>query len=162
MIVESLVLTDQNNAVGKNDLILDYLPAYVKYFESLTKGAPIIMGRRTFENIGHILLSKKNIVISRNEKYHSSRAKTYHSFDAALDHCKKEKKLFVIGGAEIFKQAFPITTVIYRTCVMARFRSESYYPEIDIDEFELESSVCIKRDKDNRFDYCVEKWVRNS
>jgi dihydrofolate reductase len=160
MIVAALVLTDQNNAVGKNHVILDYLPAYVRYFEDLTRGCPIIMGQRTFENIGHVLISRKNIVIARDEKYHSTRARTCRSLSDALEKCRKEKKIFVLGGTEIYRQAFPITEEIYRTCVMARFRSDNYYPEIDTEEFELASSECIKKDKENRFDYCVEKWVR--
>src|SRR5688500_18290906 len=102
MIIAALVLTDQNNAVGKNHIILDYLPAYVRYFEGLTKGCPIIMGKRTFESIGHILHSKKNIVIARDEKYHSNRAKTCRSLTEAFEKCKKEKKIFILGGAEIF------------------------------------------------------------
>jgi dihydrofolate reductase len=161
MKVAALVLTDQNNAIGRNHVILNYLPGYIKYFNELTKNAPIIMGRRTFENIGHILKSKKNVVITRNEKYHSSRAKTYHSLKKAFENYKNEKKIFVIGGMDIFRQSQPYTSVIYRTCIRARFKSESYYPEIDTSEYDLDSAECINADEENRFDYCIEKWVRN-
>ena len=160
MTVAALVLTDQNNAIGKNDLILHYLPAYVRYFEELTRDAPVLMGRRTFESIGHILRSKKNVVITKDEKYHSSRARTYPSVAKALDACGKYKKVFVIGGAAVFRNCLPYTTEIYRVSVKARFKSDDYYPEIDTDTFVLKSSECISAGPQSRLDYCIEKWVR--
>jgi dihydrofolate reductase len=160
MKIAALVLTDLNNSIGKNDLVLNYFPAYVKYFEELTSGAPIIMGRKTFESIGHFLKSRKNIVITRNEKYHSSRARTFFSLDQALEFCRNEEKIFVIGGVNIFEQLLSQTAEIYRTSIKARFRSEQYYPEINTSEFILVSSECVVANKDNRFDYCVEKWQR--
>jgi dihydrofolate reductase len=160
MKIAALVLTDQNNAIGKNDLILTYLPGYVKYFEQLTKNAPIIMGKRTFESIGHILKSRKNIVITTNEKYHSSRAKTYSSLQDAFIDTAGEKWVFILGGADIFRRALPYTNVIYRTCLKARFKSDSYYPDIDTSEFTLESAQCINASHESRFDYCIEKWIR--
>lgn len=162
MTVAALVLTDQNNAIGKNDLILHYLPAYVRYFEELTKDSPVIMGRRTFESIGHILRSRKNVVISKNERYHSVKARTYTTVIKALDACRRNRKIFVIGGASVFRNCLPYTSEIYRVSIKARFRSEDYYPEIDTDTFTLESSECISAGPASRFDYCIEKWVRNS
>lgn len=162
MTVAALVLTDQNNAIGKNDLILHYLPAYVKYFEELTKDSPVVMGRRTFESIGHILRSRKNVVITKNEKYHSVKARTYPTVRKALDACKKNKKVFVIGGAAVYRNCLPYTTEIYRVSIKARFRADDYYPEIDTDTFTLKSSECISASPASRFDYCIEKWVRNS
>src|SRR5688572_12786777 len=120
------------------------------------------MGRRTFESIGHFLNSRKNIVITRNEKYHSTKAKTFTSLKEAFNYLKDEKKIFVVGGVELFKESLPLTTEIYRTTIKARFKSEEYYPEIDTSEFELKTSECINRNEENRFDYCVEKWVRNN
>src|SRR6478752_737215 len=114
MIVSSIVLTDQDNAIGKNHLILDYLPNFVAYFHELTKGASVIMGRRTFENVGHILKSKRNVVITRNENYHSVKARTYQTMKEALVACsKKEKRVFIIGSAGLFLRALPYTTEIY-------------------------------------------------
>ena len=162
MIVASIVLTDQDNAIGKNHLILNYLPNFVEYFHELTKGAPVIMGRRTFENVGHILKSKKNVVITRNEKYHSIKARTYQTMAEALAACakKKEKKVFVIGSAGLFLRALPYTAEIYRTCITAKIRANNYYPEIDTSLFDLKSAECISADEKNRFQYCIERWLR--
>jgi dihydrofolate reductase len=162
MIVSSIVLTDQDNAIGKNHLILDYLPNFVEYFHELTKDAPVIMGRRTFENVGHILKSRKNVVITRNEKYHSIKARTFHTMREALLACsKKEKKVFIIGSAGLFLRALPYTSEIYRTCITAKIRANNYYPEIDTSLFDLKSAECISADEKNRFQYCIERWIRS-
>jgi dihydrofolate reductase len=160
MNVIAIVLTDQNNAIGKNHIILNYLPAYIKYFEKLTKDNPLVMGRLTFEAIAHTLKSPRKIIVTRSEKYHSSKARTFASFQQALESCRRDKKVFVIGGAEVFKQALPYTGEIYRTCVKARFRADDYFPEIDTSEFELVTAECINADRENRFDYCIERWKR--
>jgi dihydrofolate reductase len=161
MIVSCIVLTDQDNAIGKNHLILGYLPNFVEYFHELTKGSPVIMGRRTFENIGHVLKSPKNVIITRNEKYHSVKARTFKSMKEALLACsKKEKRVFVIGSAGLFLRALPYTSEIYRTCITARIKANNYYPEIDTSLFDLKSAECISADEKNRFQYCIEKWQR--
>jgi dihydrofolate reductase len=160
MVIAALVLTDDNNALGRDHRILELVPSYVRYFERLTKGYPVIMGRKTFESVGHILKSRKNIIVTRSEKYHSSKAKTCHNFKEALLACKNEKRVFVMGGPGIYKEALPYTKFIFRTSIMARFKSDAYFPEIDQGAFDLVSSKCIKADPKNRFDYCVEKWQR--
>jgi dihydrofolate reductase len=160
MNVIALVLTDQQNVIGKNHVVLQYLPAYQKYFDRLTKNHPIIMGRRTFEAIAHTLEGKRKIIVTKSEKYHSVRARTYGAIHDALEACHKDKKVFVIGGSRVFTQSLPYTTEIYRTCVKARFRSDDYFPEIDTSEFELDAAECINADRENRFDYCIERWKR--
>jgi dihydrofolate reductase len=160
MTIAALVVTDENNAVGKNSQFLNYLPAYLKYFDSLTKGSAIIMGRKTFESIGDKVKGKKNIVVTRSHNYKVKGAEVHYSIDSALKSCQKERKVFVIGGADVFRQTLHLTTVIYRTCIKARFKADNYYPHIDTDEFDLESAECILADKENRFDYCIEKWIR--
>lgn len=160
MVIAAIVLTDDNNALGRDHRVLEFLPNYVKYFEKLVKDYPVIMGRRTFESVGHILHSKRNIVVTRSENYHSSKAKTFPSLKEALLHCQNSKRVFIMGGSRIYKVALPLTRYIFRTSIVARFRSDNYFPEIDEDRFQLVSSRCVKADLKNRFDYCIEKWQR--
>jgi dihydrofolate reductase len=160
MTISAIVLTDQNNAVGKNEMILQYLPAYASYIEKLVGSSPLLMARRTFENTRELLGNKSNIVIARNEKYHSSKARTYSNLGAALKACQNEKRVFIIGSAVLFQKALPRTIEIYRLCIKAQIKSKNYYPEIDTSEFDLESAECLLKDQQNRYDYCIEKWVR--
>jgi dihydrofolate reductase len=160
VVISALILTDRKDAVARTEAVLDAIPGYNKYFEKVTKGAPVIMGRRTFEGLGHRLSNNRKIIITKSEKYHSSRAKSFETFKEVLEKYKKEEKIFVFGGITLFKEVLPFAKEIYKTSIMGRLKSDDYYPEIDESTFKLVSSVCIKKDEKNRFDLCVEKWVR--
>jgi dihydrofolate reductase len=161
MIIAAIVVTDQNNAIGKNNQLLCHLPADLKFFKTTTMGCPIIMGRKTYESIGRLLPGRRNIVITRRSDYKIEGAEIYHSIDAALKSCSEEKKVFVIGGSEIFKQSLAETTEIYRTLIASRFDADTWFPEIKTDEFKMEWEECHSADDKNKFDYCFQKWVRN-
>ena len=84
MILSAVVVTDMNNAIGKDNKLLCHLPADLKFFKSTTMGSPIIMGRKTFESIGKVLPGRKNIIISRNKDLKIEGAEVYSSFDEMM------------------------------------------------------------------------------
>jgi dihydrofolate reductase len=160
MIIAAIVVTDQNNAIGKNNQLLCHLPADLKFFKATTMGHPIVMGRKTYESIGKILPGRRNLVITKKSDYKILGAEIYHSIEAALENCRDEEKIFVIGGSEIFKQTRQLTTEIYRTLIQSRFDADTFFPEINPLEFEMIWEECHKADEKNKFDYCFQKWVR--
>jgi dihydrofolate reductase len=160
MTLAAVVVTDQNNAIGKNNQLLCHLPADLKFFKATTMGYPIIMGRKSYESIGRLLPGRRNIVITRRPDYKIEGAEIYHSLEAALKSCNEEKA-FIIGGSEIFIQSLHMTHEIYRTLIKYRFESpDTYYPEIKTSEFEMVWEECHNSDEKNKFDYCFQKWVR--
>src|SRR3954468_13409548 len=116
MVIAAIVATDLNNGIGKDNGLLCHLPADLKFFKATTMGAPIIMGRKTYESIGRLLPGRKNIVITRSADYRLEGAEIYHSIETALQSCTEEK-VFIIGGAEIFKQAMPVISEVFRTVI---------------------------------------------
>ncbi len=158
MIIAAIVVTDLNNAIGKNNKLLCHLPADLKFFKSTTMGSPVIMGRKTYESIGRLLPGRRNIVITRSSDYRIEGAEIYHNIDAAIASCRGEK-VFVIGGAEIFRQTMTITTEIYRTLIQHTFEADTWFPPFE-EEFELVNSECYSADEKNPFNYCFEKWRR--
>ncbi len=159
MILAAIVVTDQNNAIGKNNQLLCHLPADLKFFKTTTMGCPIIMGRKTYESIGRLLPGRRNIVITRSSDYKIEGAEIYHSVDTALKSCK-EDKVFIIGGAEIFKQAFIQITEVYRTSIQHSFEADTWFPELKSSEFSKVWEECHSADEKNKFDYCFQKWER--
>jgi dihydrofolate reductase len=160
MIIAAVVVTDLNNAIGKDNGLLCHLPADLKFFKATTMGAPIIMGRKTYESIGRLLPGRKNIVITRSADYRLEGAEIYHSIETALQSCKEEK-VFVIGGAEIFKQAMPVLSEVFRTVIQHRFEvADSYFPELNPSGFKMTWEECHQADEKNKFDYCFQKWER--
>src|SRR4249919_3157397 len=158
MTIAAIVVTDTNNAIGKDNKLLCHLPADLKFFKSTTMGYPIIMGRKTYESVGRILPGRRNIVITRSSDYRIEGAEIYHNINAAIASCHEEK-VFIIGGAEIFRQMLPVTHEIYRTLIKHSFEADTWFPPFE-KEFEMENGECYSADAKNPYEYCFEKWVR--
>lgn len=159
MTIVTVVATDLNNAIGKENKLLWNLPADLKFFKNITMGCPIIMGRKTYESIGRLLPGRRNIIITRNKDYKVEGAEVYHSTDEAIKSCNEEK-ICVIGGAEIFRQTLAQTDIIYRTLVKASFDADVRIDPINEKEFKLTWEECHSADEKNMFDFCFQKWER--
>jgi dihydrofolate reductase len=152
-----IVATDLNNAIGKNNQLLWHLPADLKFFKTNTLGCPIIMGRKTFESIGKALPGRKNIVITRSKKLKIEGVFIASSLSQAFE-MAGDGKAFVIGGAEIYKQALPHVHEIFRTIVKETFDADTFFPEIKTNEFKLVWEECHQPDEKNKYEYCFQKW----
>jgi dihydrofolate reductase len=164
MIIAAIVATGLNNEIGKNNQLIWHLPADLKFFKNTTMGCPIIMGRKTYESIGKPLPGRKNIIITRNSNYKVVGAEIHTSAEAALKYCdeipEKPDKVFVIGGAEIFKITMPFTHEIYRTLIKSNFDADVFFTPINENEFEMVWEECHAADEKNKYDYCFQKWKR--
>jgi dihydrofolate reductase len=159
MILAAIVVTDLQNAIGKNNQLLCHLPADLKFFKATTMGSPVIMGRKTYESIGRLLPGRRNIVITRSADYRLEGAEIFHTLETAIKSCSEEK-VFIIGGAEIFKQCLSQMHEIYRTVIAHTFDADTYFPEISTAEFQLTWEECHQKDEKNGYDYCFQKWER--
>jgi dihydrofolate reductase len=159
MILAAVVVTDLNNAIGKDNKLLCHLPADLKFFKATTMGSPIIMGRKTFESIGRILPGRKNIIISRNTDLKVEGAEIYSSLEEMRKNVNEEKA-YIIGGAEIYKLTMPYTTEIYRTLIKHEFEADTFFPEIKFADFNLVWEEEHWADEKNPYDYTFQKYVR--
>jgi dihydrofolate reductase len=159
MILAAVVVTDQNNAIGKDNKLLCHLPADLKFFKNTTMGSPVIMGRKTYESIGKLLPGRRNLIITRSADYKVEGAELFHSVEWAIASCK-EAKVFIIGGAEIFKQTIDRVSEIYRTLIQHQFSADTFFPNILDSEFKKVWEECHQADEKNKFDYCFQKWER--
>ena len=80
-----------------------HIPEELKYFQRLTTGNTVIMGRRTYEAIGHPLKDRFNIIVSSTINIHTNECITVSSLDEALHASKKNKDIFIIGGAKLYE-----------------------------------------------------------
>ncbi len=160
MILSAVVVTDLNNAIGLNNKLLCHLPADLKFFKATTMGSPIIMGRKTYESIGRLLPGRRNVIITRNSNYRVEGADVYTSIQEAIDHCMNEERVFIIGGAEIYKQSMEHMNEIYRTLIHHKFEADTFFDPIDLKKFKKTWSEDHKADEKNKFDYTFEKYER--
>jgi dihydrofolate reductase len=131
MIVTMVVAIGENNAIGKNNELLWNLPKDLRHFKTITSGHTVIMGRKTFESVGKPLPKRRNIIITRNTEFAVEGAEVVHTIEDALELCKADEEVFIIGGAEIYKMAMQHTDKIYLTVVHENFEADAFFPEID-------------------------------
>ncbi|MDB5030730.1 dihydrofolate reductase [Mucilaginibacter sp.] len=129
MIVSIVVAISENHAIGKDNKLLWHLPKDLKHFKEITTGGTVIMGRKTYDSVGRPLPNRRNIIITR-QLITIEGCEVANSIDAALALCKDEAEVFIVGGAEIYKQAMHLTDKIYLTIVHADFEADTYFPEI--------------------------------
>lgn len=103
-----ILVMDNDCAIGKNGGLLYRLPADMKHFRETTKGAAVIMGRKTYESFPkRPLPDRENLVLSRSAKEIEG-ARVFGDIDSLLGYVKTlNSKVFVIGGGEIYKQLAP-------------------------------------------------------
>lgn len=160
MVLAAIVATDLNNAIGLNNQLLWHLPADLKFFKQTTMGCPVIMGRKTYESIGRLLPGRKNMIVTRNSNYRVEGAYVHSSLESAINNCKEEEKVFIIGGAEIYKQSLNALTELYRTLVKAEFKADTYFPEINPSRFKKVWEEHHESDEKNKYPYVFEKYER--
>ena len=142
------------------------LPDDLKRFREFTRGHAVIMGRKTYESIGHALPDRKNIVITRNTGYAAPGVTVIGSIEDAIKEAKKDAsdpgaEIFVIGGGEIYKLALPYADKMYLTYVDADVPADAYFPEFDEHEWRAVESVPHEADDKHpyRFVYKVYEKV---
>jgi dihydrofolate reductase len=160
MILSAVVATDLNNGIGIHNKLPWHMPADLKFFKTVTMGSPIIMGRKTYESIGRLLPGRRNVIITRNPNYKVEGAEVYGSIEEAIDHCKNEEKVFIIGGAEIFNKSMDHMNEIYRTLVKHEFEVDTFFSGIDENKFKKTWSEEHTADEKNKYDYTFEKYER--
>lgn len=129
----------ENNALGKDNQLLWHLPDDFKRFKAITTGHPIIMGRKTFESFPKPLPNRFHIIITRDTSYSTSHddCKIVHSLKQALSMVDQNKEAYIIGGGEIYSQAMEFADMIELTRVHGNYEADTYFPEIDLKEWEL-------------------------
>jgi dihydrofolate reductase len=105
--ISMIVARSRNHVIGRDNQMPWKISADLQFFKKVTMGHPVIMGRKTWESIGRPLPGRRNIVVSRNPELQLTGAEVVNSLDAALSSLSEFPRVFVIGGEQLFTQAFP-------------------------------------------------------
>lgn len=150
----------ENNALGKDNQLVWHLPNDFKRFKQITSGHYIIMGRKTFESFPKPLPNRTHIIITRQKNYAIEGCIVVHSIEEAIKTCPKNEELFVIGGAEIYKQSIDFADKIELTRVHATFEADAYFPEINDLDWQLVFEEKHPQDEKHNFDYTYQTFLR--
>jgi dihydrofolate reductase len=160
MTLTIVVAISENRAIGKDNKLLWRLPKDLKHFKEITTGHTIIMGRKTYESVGKPLPNRRNIIITR-QAITIEGCEVVNSIDAAIDLCKDEQEVFIVGGSEIYKQAMKLTDRIYLTIVHKQFEADSFFPEIDPKEWKEVHREDHEPDEKNLLPYSFITYERS-
>jgi dihydrofolate reductase len=145
----------KNNALGKDNDLIWHLPADLKRFKKITSGHHILMGRNTFESIGKPLPNRTTIIITRNKDYFKDGCLIAHSIEEAIDLVENDDAIYIIGGAQIYKETMRkgLADRLDVTLVHQEFEADAFFPEIDLKIWEEVNREDLKADEKNKFDY---------
>ncbi len=151
------VAMDETGLIGNNNALPWHLPADLKHFRAITMGKPIIMGRKTYESIGHPLAGRLNIVVSRNPNLLISGCQVLHSLDEILSY----EEAVVIGGVAIYKMLLPHVEQMYITRIHAKFVGDTYFPKYISDQWRATERQDYSADEKNKYSYSFIKLERS-
>jgi len=144
-----------NNALGKDNDLIWHLPADLKRFKKVTSGHHILMGRNTFESIGKPLPNRTTVIITRNESYKAAGCVVVPSIKKAIEVAKNDAHIFIIGGAQVYKQTMENNLVdqLDITLVHHTFDADVFFPKIDLNIWEQTAREDFIADEKNKYDY---------
>ncbi len=122
----------KNRVIGADNKIPWHLPNELKLFKRLTMGHHIIMGRKTYESIGRLLPGRTSVIVTRQHEYAVPGGRIAHTLSDAIDACRDDSECFVIGGAELFREALPRADRRYLTVVDAEPPGDTFMPQLDL------------------------------
>ncbi len=140
--ISAIAVIGKNRELGCDNKLLWDIPDDLRHFRKITKGHPVIMGRKTFESIGSPLPGRTNIIITRDKNYKAKGCKIVNSIENAIKLAQSvpspfqgggqgevDKEIFIIGGGQIYKQALPYCDKLYLTIVDNEPKADTYFPD---------------------------------
>lgn len=125
-----------NRTIGLDNRLPWRLPHDQRRFKRLTLGHDVVMGRKTFDSIRKPLPGRRNLVVTRQEDWSAPGVVVVHSVDEALEKACGDE-VFVVGGAEIYRQALPRADRIQLTLIDRAFPGDTFFPDFDPADWRL-------------------------
>jgi len=121
----------RNHVIGLNNTLPWHLSEDLKRFRVLTTGHHIIMGRKTYESLNRLLPGRTTVIVTRNPDYHVPGALVAASLPRAIALCNEDAEVFLIGGAELYREAMQLADRLYITTIDAEYEGNAFFPEFD-------------------------------
>jgi dihydrofolate reductase len=126
-----LVAVARNRTIGVNNTLPWRCPEDLKHFKMLTMGHHMIMGRKTFDSIGKPLPGRTTVVVTRNNDLSIGGCTVAHSLNEAIAACGGDEEIFIVGGAELYRQALSLVDTLYITEIQQDVEGDAHFPAFD-------------------------------
>ena len=151
--VSIIVAIAQNGTIGDKNSLLWHIKEDMRFFRTTTSGHPVIMGRKTFESLGSKPLPKRtNIVITRADREFEG-ALTAHSLEEAIRMAGEDQEIFIMGGAQIYREALSVVDRMYITHVECDYEGDTSFPEVDYSQWKLVDVVRHERGEEYEYPF---------
>lgn len=154
---------DTKGIIGKNNHLPWHLPKDLKHFKETTLNQAILMGRVTFEGMNkRFLPNRETLILTTQSDYQVEGATVVNNVEDILNwYNNQDKNLYVVGGSQVYKLFEPYIDELVVTQVQAEVDGDTYFPkDFDFSEFSLVSSDIYEKDKQNKFDFTIEHYIR--
>lgn len=118
-----------DRVIGRAKSLPWHLPEDLAFFKRVTTGHPVVMGRKTFESIGRPLPKRRNIVLTRDPSWSAPGVEVIHRPEDLADLPALQGRIFIIGGAEIYRAFLPAVTDLLVSHVFAEHDGDTRFPE---------------------------------
>lgn len=141
--INIIAAVSKNGIIGSHGKIPWNIPEDKAYFKKITSGGIVIMGRRTFEEIGFPLPDRYNIVVSGHKDFHGENLTTARNLENALNiahiygHKNGIEEIFLCGGEKIYRQGLKFAQRIYITEINGEYEGDTFFPEFSTEEFRI-------------------------
>ena len=151
---------DKNRLIGHQNQLPWHLPADLALFKKHTWGKPIMMGRKTFESIGHPLPGRQNIVITTNRDWQVAGCTVTHQLNQALQLAGQADEVMLIGGASLYQQTIQRADMLYLTRIAHAFKGDAWFPEFDQQLWSIVEEDFYKANEKNPYSFSFIKLIR--
>lgn len=153
-----IVAQAKNRAIGKDNQLLWHLPKDMQFFKSTTEGYAILTGRKNYFSIPEKfrpLKNRTNILLSRNTDLKEEGVVLVGSIEEGIAYAKQrgERKLFVIGGGQVYAQCMELADTLLVTEVDAHLEADTFFPEIDRSQWREVSREIHLKDIRHAYDF---------
>ncbi len=148
--IAMIVAVAEDNVIGAGNTIPWYCPADLQYFKRTTLGSPVLMGRKTYQSLKiKPLPGRQNIIVTRDSELACEGCDVVASLEDGLALASNEEKLFIIGGADIYRQSMSLAEELYITYVEVKVDGDRFFPEVDLSEWKLAREQSYQADEKN-------------
>jgi dihydrofolate reductase len=136
----------RNGTIGKDNQMPWHLPEDLAHFKRVTLGQPVIMGRKTWDSLParfRPLPGRLNIVVTRQAEWQADGALRAHSIEDAMGLCGDAPDAWIMGGAEIYRQAEPLASTAVVTEIDADFEGDAFAPQLGTCWQEQQRESCV-------------------
>jgi len=161
VIVTVIVALDEAGTIGRDGGLPWHLPDDLRRFKTTTMGHVLVMGRKTCESIGRALPGRRSMVLSRDPAFHPpDGVERVPDFATALARAAGADRMFVVGGAEVFRAALPAADELLVTQVHATVAGDVRFPEVEWDAWALVEDEFHPADARHAVAFSFRRFVR--